>query len=30
MRYLGAGGPTEEALDYVSRVQDIYSDRNAD
>lgn len=31
IRYLGAGGPTDEAaLEYVSRVQNIYSDRNAD
>jgi hypothetical protein len=30
IRYLGAGGPTEEAMEYVSRVQDIYTDRNAD
>ena len=30
MRYLGAGGPTEEAMAYVSRAQDIYTDRSAD
>jgi hypothetical protein len=30
MRYLGAGGPTDEAMEYVSRIQDIYTDRNAD
>jgi len=30
MRYLGAGGPTEEAMEYVSRVRDIYTDRTAD
>jgi hypothetical protein len=30
MRYLGAGGPSDEAMEYVSRVQDIFTDRNAD
>jgi hypothetical protein len=30
MRYLGAGGPSEEAMEYVTRVQEIYGDRNAD
>ena len=30
MRYLGARSPTEEALEYVARVQNIYGDRHAD
>jgi soluble lytic murein transglycosylase-like protein len=30
MRYLGAGEPTEEASLYVSRIEGIYLNRNAD
>ena len=29
-RYLGTGGPPEAAVEYVGRVRNIYSDRNAD
>jgi hypothetical protein len=29
-RYLGAAGPSEQAQAYVARVQNIYSDRQAD
>ena len=29
-RYLGASGPTEGAQAYVKRIQDLYSDRQAD
>ena len=29
-RYLGASGPTEEAQDYIGRIQRLYSDRQAD
>jgi soluble lytic murein transglycosylase-like protein len=30
MRYLGVSQPTDEALAYVQRVQNVYSDRQAD